>query len=253
MFVEAERDRVRARLLTRARTDADVSAAALTGSAARGAEDRWSDVDLLLAVAPGRVVAEVLGSWSEFVYGELGALHHFDLRSGSTVYRAFLLGDGLEVDLGFTPAAEFGQVGDGGFRVVFGEAVEPRPAAADARGFVGFAWHHVLRARAAIERNAPWLAEYWISGVRDQVLALACLRLGLPTAYAKGADQLPAGITGPLAEALVRELGAAELRRALAAATRALLDELRAADAALAERLAGPLRAASADPGAGRG
>ncbi|MFD5319011.1 nucleotidyltransferase domain-containing protein [Streptomyces sp. NPDC127098] len=253
MFAEAERDEVRARLLARARADDDVSAAALTGSAARGTEDRWSDVDLLLAVAPGRLLAEVLGAWSEFVYGELGALHHFDLRSGSAVYRAFLLGDGLEVDLGFTPAAEFGQVGDGGFRVVFGAAVEPRPTAGDARGFVGYAWHHVLHARAAIERDAPWLAEYWISGVRDQTLALACLRLGLPTGYAKGADRLPAAVTRPLEEALVRGLGAAELRRALAAATGALLDELRATDEGLTERLAGPLRAATASSDGDRG
>ena len=39
------------------------------------------------------------------------------------------------------------------------------------------------------ERRRWWQAEYWSSGVRDQVLALACLRLGHPTSYGKGAHQ----------------------------------------------------------------
>ncbi|GAB2899446.1 hypothetical protein [Streptomyces mayteni] len=253
MFTVERRDEVRSRLLARARADADVSAAALTGSAARGVEDRWSDVDLLLGVAPGRVVAEVVAAWSEFVYAEFGALHHFDLRSGAAVYRAFLLDDGLEVDLGFTPVGEFGQVGDGGFRPVFGEAVEPRRSTTDAAHLVGYAWHHVLHARTAIERGRPWLAEYWISGVRDQVLALACLRLGLPTAYAKGADGLPAELTGPLAGGLVRGLDAAELWRALGAVTGALVDELLATEPASAERLAGLLVSLGTRPAGGRG
>ncbi|MBN6056804.1 hypothetical protein JYK22_33060, partial [Nonomuraea sp. RK-328] len=212
---EARRDEVRALLLERARRDERIVAAALTGSAASGAEDSWSDVDLFLGVADGVPVEDAVRAWSAYVHGELGALHHFDLRGGQAVYRAFLLPGPLEVDLGFAPAPAFGPVGDGAFRVVFGEAVARRPSAADPGHVVGLAWHHVLHARISIERGRPWQAEHWISGVRDHVLTLACLRLGLPAAYAKGADRLPAQVTEPLREALVRDLTPEELRRAL--------------------------------------
>jgi hypothetical protein len=105
---------------------------------------------------------------------------------------------------------------------------------------IGLTWHHVLHARVSIERGDLWQAEYWISGVRDHTLALACLRLGHPASYAKGADQLPAEITEPVREALVRALEVGELSRALDAATRALVRELKESDAGIAPTLEEP-------------
>ncbi|MEV1242966.1 hypothetical protein [Nonomuraea sp. NPDC049750] len=232
---------MRAQLIERARVDDRIIGAALTGSAAHDAEDRWSDIDLFFGVADGVEPEAVLGDWSDFAYRELGAIHHFDLRGGSAVYQAFLLGDSLEVDLGFTAATTFGPVGEGAFRTVFGAAAERRSAPADPGHLVGLAWHHVLHARVSIERGALWQAEHWISGIRDHTLALACLRLGLPAAYAKGADRLPAEITEPVGEALVRALDRAELARALGAVTRALLRELRETDPRRAVDLEKPL------------
>jgi len=233
---------VRALLLERARADARIVGAAITGSAARDAEDRWSDIDLFFGVAEGAAPADALSDWSAFAIRELGAVHHFDLHAGAATYRAFLLGDGLEVDLAFTPAAAFGPLGAGAFRVVFGEAA-PRQegaGAGDAGHLVGLAWHHALHARTSIERGAPWQAEYWISGVRDHTIALACRRLGLPAVYAKGADALPEEIAAPLADALVRGLERPELVRALRAATGGLLRELKQTDPVLAGTL-GPV------------
>ncbi|MDX6346639.1 MAG: hypothetical protein QOF84_1429 [Streptomyces sp.] len=241
MFTVDQRQCVRAQLTARARHDPRITAAALTGSAARDAEDRWSDVDLFLGVADGVAVPDVLADWTAYAYAELGALHHFDLRAGPATYRAFLLADLLEIDLGLTPAAVFGPLGDGEFRVLFGEAVARVPGAADPDHLIGLAWHHILHARTSIARGAPWQAEHWISALRDHTLALACLRLGLPAAHAKGADRLPPEVTAPLREVLVRSLDTAELSRALRAATRAFLRELRETDAEAAERLEKPL------------
>jgi hypothetical protein len=224
-------------LLDRAGEDGRIVGAAVTGSAARGAEDRWSDVDLLFAVGAGVVVDEVVSDWSAFVYRELGALHHFDLRPGAAVYRAFVLGDALEVDLGFTPAAEFGPVGEGGFRLVVGEAVQARPGNDDPAHLIGLTWHHVLHARIALEREAWWQAEYWIRAIRDNTLSLGCLRFGLPSAYAKGVDRLPAELTEPALAAFARSLDAAELARALTAATGLFLAELEENDGDAFERL----------------
>lgn len=157
MFTVDRRERVRTQLLDRARDDEQIASAAITGSAASGAEDRWSDVDLFFGVAGDVAVDDALKDWSAFVYRALGAVHHFDLRSASTVYRAFLLEELLEIDLGFTPAAEFGPYGSGGFRVVFGDAAERQPGfPTDPGHLVGLAWHHVLHARIALERGALW-------------------------------------------------------------------------------------------------
>jgi hypothetical protein len=243
MFEVDRRERVRTRLLERARDDERIVGAAITGSAASGREDRWSDIDLFLGVADGAEVQDVLGDWSSFVYRELGALHHFDLRPGTQIYRAFLLDGPLEIDLGFTPSAEFRPVGNGGFQVVFGTPAERRALPpVDPGHLIGLTWHHVLHARISIERGAPWQAEHWISAVRDHTIALACHRLGLPTSYAKGADTLPPEVTCPIGEAFVRSLDREELTRALRAATEAFLTELQEADPSILKILQEPLR-----------
>jgi hypothetical protein len=235
VFTIEQRDRVRQRLLDLARADDGIVAAAITGSGAAGGGDEWSDIDLAFAV--GGELPAALQAWTDLLYREFGALHHWDLPSGSTVYRVFLLPDWLEVDIGFTPPADFGPRGPK-WRAVFGATVDVAPPAPAARDDpAGLAWHHVLHARACIERRQPWQAEYWLSATRDQVLALACRRLGRPTGYAKGADLLPPELTAPLAATLIRSLDDTELRRALAVTALALAAELDRADPALAARL----------------
>lgn len=215
----------------------------MTGSGARDAEDQWSDVDLFLGVRSAGVVPETLADYSEFVHGELGAIHHFDLSAGPAVYRAFLLADLLEVDLGFAPASAFGPRGDGAFRVLYGDAVERQTFRFDVDHLTGLTWHHVLHARIGIERGNVWQAEHWITALRDIALQLAAHRFGQDTAYGKGADRLPPEVTEPVRDTLVRGLDAAELRRALVAATGCVLAELRIAApgavAVLEERLSG--------------
>jgi hypothetical protein len=242
VFASDHRDAVRQQLLGLAQKDPRITGAAVTGSAADGREDRWSDIDLFFGVATHVALDAVVSDWSGYLYGELGALHHFDLKVPAAVYRAFLLPSCLEVDLGFTPADRFGPVGPH-FRAVFGEAAQTSPAPLPDPGhLIGLAWHHVLHARSCIERHKPWQAEYWISGIRDQTLALACLRFGKPTGYAKGADALPAAVTSGLEDALVRSLALEELRRALRVAATQLLVQLSSTDAVQAQRLEGPIR-----------
>jgi hypothetical protein len=237
MFTPEQRDHVRDRILDLARTDPRVTAGALTGSSAVGAEDEWSDIDIAFGIADGISPEAVLDDWTEVFTREFGALHHWDLRSGSSIYRVFLLPTGMEVDVAVTPQQEFGARGPR-FRTLFGTTRQLEPATQPAAHYlIGLSWHHVLHARSSIERGKPWRAEYWISGVRDHALALACLRLGEETAYGRGVDRLPATVTGPLADALVRSLDETELRRALAVATACLISELEAWDAALCARL----------------
>src|SRR4051794_34064037 len=121
MFTVEERDRVRQRLLELAEADEDVVAAAVTGSAVAGGADEGSDVDVAFGIRGG--LDPALRRWTEVLERELGAIHHWDLPWVSTVYRVFLLPGTLQVDVAFTPAAEFGPRGPN-WRTVFGQTVE---------------------------------------------------------------------------------------------------------------------------------
>ncbi len=237
MFTIEYRSRVRQRVLEMARSDPRVTAGALTGSMAFGDGDGWSDIDVAFGIVDDVPLEDVLRDWTQALEQELGVVDHFDLPSGSSIYRVFLLPNGLEVDVAVTPARDFGARGPN-FYTLFGTAQKLQETLRpDAFYLIGLTWHHVLHARSCIERHKSWQAEYWISEMRDYVLALACQRYGESAYYGRGVDRLPAAVTDPLADALVRSLDEEELRRALAMATMCLIGEVEEWDAALCARL----------------
>lgn len=205
MFTRQDRDRVRDRVLEMASADPRVVAGAVVGSLASKEADRWSDLDLTFGVADGLSVQQVLEHHSGGLVNEFDAVRLFDLPFGSAIYRVFLLPGCLQLDLSFAPASEFGAIG-ANFRLLFGTAVEKPPVPAQGQEeLFGYAVHHALRARFCIERDRLWHAEYWISGVRDYALSLACRRRNLQTHHGRGFDDLP----GDVLEAF-RELTRAE-------------------------------------------
>lgn len=226
MFNVDDRDRLRDRLLAVASADARVVGGAVLGSLANGEGDRWSDLDIMFAVAEDVAVNEVLDTWTETVLPEFEAVQLFDLVRGPITYRVFLLPGHLELDLSFTPASQFGPGGPN-FRLLFGEVVEQpfEQTPASAHELFGYAVHHSLHARVAIERGRYWLAEYWISAVRDYALNLACLSRGLDGWYGRDFDRLPADVLERFQDAIVRSLEPGELRRALEQVVHALLRE----------------------------
>ena len=243
MFTPIERSSLRDALIAQARADARITGAALTGSAAAGAEDEWSDIDLALGLAPDADQSLVLADWTALMYRDHGAVHHTDVWSRATVYRVFLLESTLQVDVAFAPAGEFGALGPT-FQLVFGAAVEQpawnTPAPVD---LVGMAWLYALHARSSIARGKVWQAEYMISGVRDHVLMLMCLRHGVPHSQGRGLHLLPSATTATVEPTLVRSLESAELVRAFRASVDVLLGEVAFVDEELAVRLTAPLRA----------
>lgn len=109
---------------------------------------------------------------------------------------------------------------------MFGTAIrQPEDAATSAAGIFGYAVHHALHARVAIERGRYWRAEHWISAARDKSLHLACLRRGLDGWYGRDFDRLPAEVLAPMHEGMVPSLDPEQLRRALEVVVVALLRE----------------------------
>jgi hypothetical protein len=224
VFSSDDREQLRTRLIERARSDPRISAAAAVGSSASGG-DRWSDLDLTFAVAPGVPVKDVLDEWTGSLVSADGAAVLFDLPVWSTIYRVFLLPGALQVDLSFTPASDFGARGPR-FELLFGDAVRhPDPGAPPLESLFGLGVHHAVRGHICIERGRVWQAEYWIHETRNQALALACQRRGLESSHGRGFDALPADVRDAFAGSLARDLTAPELRRALAVATAGLLRE----------------------------
>ncbi|MFC6155100.1 nucleotidyltransferase domain-containing protein [Kribbella jiaozuonensis] len=242
MYTPAERSALRDELVARARGDARIAGAALTGSAAVGGEDEWSDIDLALGLGSSAVQDTVLADWTAAMYASHGAIHHTDMWAGPTIYRVFLLPSTLQVDIAFAPAEAFGALGPT-FQLLFGEAVEqPSRGAPDPVDLIGMGWLYALHARSSIARGKVWQAEYMISGVRDHVLMLMCLRHGVPHAQGRGLHLLPGATTWAVEPTLVRSLDAAELKRAFRASVDVLLAEMGEVDGELAVRLTRTLR-----------
>jgi hypothetical protein len=225
VFTVEQRERARDRILEMAHADARVIAGAIVGSEAAGHVDRWSDVDLTFGLAPGVTAADVLADWTRQLETEFEAVHLFDLPYLSTVYRVFLFPGTLQVDVSFTPGAEFGALGPR-FKLLFGSTVERAHAKPPAAAHLfGLAAHHAVRVRFCIERGRLWQAEYLLSHLRHDTMTLACLRHGLDTAHGRGFDRLPTEAIAQFREGLPRSLDRDELLRALGATIECLLGE----------------------------
>jgi hypothetical protein len=223
MFSIEDRNHVRDHVLQLAASDARVVAGAVVGSLALSEGDRWSDLDLTFAVSEDVPVPDVLEDWTRNLVKEFDAVQLFDLPSGPSIYRVFLLPGCLQFDLSFTPASKFGASGPK-FKLLFGSAVEkPFAQPPSAQELFGYAVHHALRARFCIERGRTWQAEYWISSIRDYALSLACRQRGLPAIYGRGFDDLPPDVRDTFKGALVTSLERDELLRALGCAIEGLL------------------------------
>jgi hypothetical protein len=237
MFSEAEREKLRAQLLDRARTDGRISGGAVTGSASHDALDRWSDIDLAFGVHDPAKLAATLDDFSGYMRDEHRAVDTVDVRRDPWIYRVFLLPSTLQVDLAFAPASDFGALAPT-FKLVFGTAKEGRTLPSrDPREILGYGWLYALHVRSSIVRKRPWQALYMLNQMRDHVLALACLAAGLPASEGRGVDALPASVTEPVKAAVARSLATEDLLVAFAAAGDGLIVQARALDGELGSSL----------------
>ncbi|MFD2468536.1 nucleotidyltransferase domain-containing protein [Amycolatopsis silviterrae] len=214
MLEAVERTHIREALIAAARRDGDIVGAALVGSAARGTEDRWSDIDLVLQLAENADEPAVVARWTRSRDDEFGVADTLDVTSREGVrYRVFLLDSSLQIDLSFWPRDLFRATEDG-FQLVFGQANEPTSAEQPGSAqMIGMAWLYALHARSAIARGRTWQAVMMLDDLRDQIIALECLRYGVNPWHGREVDRLPAAVLETLADGRATSVSSAELER----------------------------------------
>jgi len=241
VFTPDERERLRNELVSVAQEDPNLSGAAHTGSRASSRLDRWSDIDLAVCLRPDASRDQVVTEWTERLYRDHDAVAHIDVTRGPTLFRVFLLGNTLQVDVSFWRAEDFGATGPS-FMAIFGQPGERRdPPQPNPIALSGMAWLYALHVRSSLARARNLQAEYMLNGMRDHVCQLACLRCGVTPHQGRGLDDLPAPERDTAAAYVPRSLESSELRRALQSTMRGLLRELEHVDATIAARLSGPL------------
>ena len=243
IFTPDQREHLRSELVSAAQNDPKLCGAAHTGSAASSRIDRWSDIDLALCLKPMASHEQVVAEWTDRLYQRYEAVAHVDVMHGSILFRVFLLKNSLQVDIAFWPEEEFAAIGPN-FKLIFGDARPPQPPPqANPQFLIGMAWLYALHVRSSLARGRLLQAEYMLSGMRNHVFELACLRSGTTASQGRGLDDLPASEQETATTCLPRSLEPHELKRAFQTATHALLQEIRHLDADLETRLSVPMTA----------
>ncbi len=250
IFTPRQRDATLAWVLHRGEEDLRLEAGVVTGSMGSGTADRWSDIDVAFVVDDSESSDLVATDWVAGLSRELAVAHHYATAFGPTLVRGFLLDNGLEVDLSFTPSADFAVWAP--VRVSFDRTGRATRAAESAQPWTptpawsdqaGYAWHDVVHACVAVNRHKPWRALFYLQRVRNRTLTLASERHGHDASEFVHVDALPAAERDPLLATLVDRLEPETLLGAIDAATRAFLDELARGEPTLAARLKQPLMA----------
>jgi hypothetical protein len=110
---------------------------------------------------------------------------------------------------------------------------------------IGMAWLYALHVRSCIARGRTLQADYMLSGMRNHVFELTCLRCGVVAQQGRGLDDLPVAEKNAAANCIPRSLETAELKRAFQQTMRALLREIHGVDTKLGDKLSAPLNALS--------
>jgi predicted nucleotidyltransferase len=239
MYSVSERSEILRRLVDRAESDPRIAGAALVGSTARDAEDRWSDIDLVLQLGPAAHEPTVVEDWTRAI-DEFGIADTLDVFSRGTRYRVFFLRSSLQIDLSFWPHDRF-RATEPAFRLLFGTPDAPTPPPTpDADGTIGMGWLHAIHARSAVARGRLWQATMMLDELRNGLTTLMCIRAGLNPWHGREVDQLPSEDLSRLETSRAQRIDAETLDRSRILMTRQFLDEVALHDRDRFERLRTP-------------
>ena len=208
------------------------------GSGARGTEDEWSDIDLLLQLDPTADEPAVVADWTDSIDKRFGVADTLDVFAVGVRYRVHLLTSSLQIDVSFWPHDQF-RATEPGFRLLFGSPTTPtEPAPSNPDQVIGWAWLFAIHARSSIARGKRWQAAMMIDELRNRVIDLKCFRAGLNPWHGREVDQLPPVELEQLAATRTPSLATDELDAARVALVTHLEHEVALLNPARAARLA---------------
>lgn len=250
MFTVTDRTVLRDRIVQRALDDDRYAAAALLGSAARSAEDVWSDIDLAIRLRPTTDADEALADWSDWLTSRIDVCDQLDVHASGAIYRVFLCRDSLQIDLSLWPWETFRATNGEPMTLIFGEALEAdAPPGRGWRHSARMGWLYALHARSAIHRGRALQADLMLSNWRECVLELACLRLGRNPNHAREAHLLPAELQQTVERARPGRLTKANLMAALGGTAKLYLDEVARHDPSYSSQLRDAIDEIAHQPG----
>lgn len=245
MFTTDDRSRVRNSLVAHARIDPNIIGAAVVGSGARDEEDQWSDIDLVLQLEASAAEPSIVEDWTDWIDKQFGVADTLDVFAGGVRYRVCLLSSSLQIDLSFWPHDQF-RATETKFRLLFGTANQPTVAPSPAlEKTIGMGWLYALHARSAIARGKVWQAVMMLDELRNQVIALMCLRLDLNAWHGRDADTLPEEAQQGLRQSRASTITTDSLDNSLVALSALLLTEIEWHEPNRAEQLRAPFAALS--------
>ncbi|MET0991823.1 MAG: nucleotidyltransferase domain-containing protein [Lacisediminihabitans sp.] len=240
MFSIPDRESIRAQLIALATADDRITGAALAGSGAEGTEDEWSDIDLVLQLAPGASESTVVEDWTSAIDRIGDTADTLDLIAGGIQYRVFLLSSSLQIDVSFWPHDQFRATGPS-FRLLFGSPNKPAdPASIDLDKTIGMGWLYALHARSASARGKLWQASMMLDDLRSALITLKCVRAGVNPWHGREVDMLSGRELAELESTRARHLTSESIDTARSALTKCFLNEVLRHDPNRGEQLRRP-------------
>jgi predicted nucleotidyltransferase len=240
MFSVLERSEIRAWLVARAKADPRIAGAALVGSGARDAEDEWSDIDLVLQLDPTADESLLVEDWTRAIDETRGIADTLDVFAGGVRYRVFFLRSSLQIDVSFWPHDQF-RATEPTFRVLFGTPnTATEPMRLDAGETIGLGWLYAIHARSAVARGKLWQATMMLDDLRNSLVALKCIRLGLNPWHGRDVDRLPLTDRAALETSRAHQVTVGDLESSRVLLTSQFLDEVALHDYDRFTRLSGP-------------
>ncbi len=242
LFTECERQQVLDWLLEDLRADERVAGIVIAGSGSVGFRDRFSDIDLCVAVFNEDEKEAVFTDWKKRLEEKFSILHMCE-TSNSVVHSGFILLSGfLGVDMFFTSIDKlharresWAVAWDRTSKMVeIMQRTWENRKRTDPRRFyqerLDYVWHFIISCAVAVRRGWYWEAVETIGIIRSQAVELAFLCMDMEPKQHHKLDQLPPEFLSRLEGALVKSVGAGEIIRALNCAVDCFFESARALD-----------------------
>lgn len=244
LYTTEDRKQVMETLVALLKADTRVAGAILVGSGAYGFRDRYSDIDLCVAVTNAEDVLSAFCEFGAMVAQQFSLFQHEESPRGHNSYlHVFLLENYLECDIGFV-ALENLRATRKHWHVVFdrsdqldqlmestwAETTIPKISPERYQSKLNDIWYFIMHSAVAATRNEPWRALTLLEEVRRRTLDLRGIRDGCETKLAREVDGMSARFLHRLAESLPISLNSREILRALEVAVEMFFTEARELD-----------------------